>query len=372
VYSAGSVGGRAFVGKALAKIPWVKTRPWVQNWQRLPEVSESRGFPPVYEKVGPVDQPPQVPLDQSAAGYYLPSYTMKPTLMTNIPMAAGPAGPMTAISPTVVGTLPMIPQMNGQIMMNLLDTNMAAMSANPGQAMTVSPTSTMLQRSNTVNTMNTMVMAPNMQMQPPIGHQPNASVSSVAAQYGGTLAGNFGGTVPPYYNQSELARQPSDAYDPARRQVNRISELSSLSSGFGDGDIIMPGTYAQDDHGHLLPRPPPPATQALRSSQNFVGRLQVSPSAAASSPRDTVYTEHSEDSPPRFRTVNSWVNQQAGRIRRAQQRVMGKKEDDSGDEGEVPPVPGLPAGHGVNGMPPEPQLNMMMPDGEIPRRVDMM
>jgi len=317
----------------------------------------------------------QISMDPSTGGYYMANYAMKPTLMTNIPMSAGA---MTAISPTVVGTLPMMSQMNGQLMMPQIDTNMAAMTAGPGQALTVSPTSTMLQRSNTnatsvlqrsntVNTMNTVIMAPNMPI-PTVGHQPNSSVSSVVAQYGG---GTLGGTIPPYYNQSELARQPSDAYDPTRRQVNRISELSSLSSGFGDGDIIMPGTFAQDGRGNLLPRPPPAATQPLRSSQNFVGR--IAPSSAASSPRDTVYTEHSEDSPPRFRTVNSWVNQQAGRIRRAQHRVTGKKEYDGGgsEEGDIPPVPGLLAGQGMNGMPPEPQLNMMMPDGEIPRRVDM-
>lgn len=155
----------------------------------------------------------------------------------------------------------------------------------------------------------------------------------------------------PYYNQSELARQPSNAYDPTRRQVSRASELSSLSSGFGDGDIFIPG----------MPQQPAPTTQALRSSQNGVGRS----SWMSRSRRDTVYTEHSEDLPPRFRTVDSWVNQQSGRINRAQQKAEREAAD-------IPPVPGLPAGTGRNGMPPEQEFTMMMPDGEVPRRADDM
>jgi len=81
--------------------------------------------------------------------------------------------------------------------------------------------------------------------------------------------------------------------------------------------------------------------------------------------RDTVYTEHSEDLPPRFRTVDSWVNQQSGRINRAQQKAEREAAD-------IPPVPGLPAGTGRNGMPPEQEFTMMMPDGEVPRRADDM
>ena len=62
-----------------------------------------------------------------------------------------------------------------------------------------------------------------------------------------------------------------------------------------------------------------------------------------------MYTEASEDLPPRFRTVNSWVRQQTGRLRRAHDK-------------EAPPVPELPL---------EQEFGLMMPDGEVPRKVEM-
>lgn len=124
-----------------------------------------------------------------------------------------------------------------------------------------------------------------------------------------------------FFNQSELARQPSDAYDPTRRQVNRASELSSLSSGFGDGDIIIPEEF--------LEKPQPAATQ-LRQSNNFITRFSWM-SRREAGDRETVYTTTSEDRPARYRSVGSWVNQQTGRLRRAEERKP-----------EVPPVPGLP------------------------------
>ncbi|KAG8165955.1 hypothetical protein KVR01_004507 [Diaporthe batatas] len=150
----------------------------------------------------------------------------------------------------------------------------------------------------------------------------------------------------PFFNQSELARQPSDAYDPNRRQVYRASELSSLSSGFGDEDIIVPPPAAT--------RPPgAPGTSRLSYQQTpGVSRKNsvANASEAGNSNRDTVYTTTSEDMPPRFRTVNSWVNQQTGRVRRAEQRA----------NEEIPPVPS---------MPPEERYTMMM-DDEEPRRPD--
>ncbi|UQC77126.1 uncharacterized protein CLUP02_02593 [Colletotrichum lupini] len=190
-----------------------------------------------------------------------------------------------------------------------------------------------------------------------ISHAPSGSLTHIIGQYGSptdpnlTLRSGVGAGA--YFNQSELARQPSDAYDPARRQVNRASELSSISSGFGDGDIIVPGMPG------MVLQPPPPVSQSLRASQNGVGRF----SWMSKTNRETVYTEASEDLPARFRTVDSWVNQQTGRVKRAQARP----ETDE----DIPPVPGLPAGTGQNGMPPEPQFTMMMPDGEVPRRPDL-
>lgn len=128
-----------------------------------------------------------------------------------------------------------------------------------------------------------------------------------------------------YYNQSELARAPSNAYDPAQRQAYRASDVSSLSSGFGDGDIIVP---------------PPPAglSPAPAQQQNLqpsgLGRFSWM-SRRDRGNRETVYTNTSEDRPARYRSVNSWVNQQIGRIKRADERKQ--------SDGDIPPVPDVPA-----------------------------
>ncbi|KAJ4391463.1 hypothetical protein N0V93_005080 [Gnomoniopsis smithogilvyi] len=154
--------------------------------------------------------------------------------------------------------------------------------------------------------------------------------------------------LPGFYNQSELARTASAAYDPATRAVYRASELSSISSGFGDGDIIVPpmATLQQGQD----PRPYSFAkSSASRSRANSVAtRSEV----GSNGQRDTIYTTTSEDMPTRYRSVNSWVNQQTGRVERQQRR--------DSDE-EIPPVPILP---------PEQRLTMMMDDGEEPRRYE--
>lgn len=123
-----------------------------------------------------------------------------------------------------------------------------------------------------------------------------------------------------FFNQSELARQPSDAYDPAMRQVNRASELSSLSSGFGDGDIIVPEEY--------LNKPQPAATQ-LRQSSNYITRFSWM-SRRDAGDRETVYTT-TEERPAKYRSVGSWVNQQTGRLKRSDERQQA-----------IPPVPNIP------------------------------
>ncbi|KAI0023240.1 hypothetical protein F4780DRAFT_777020 [Xylariomycetidae sp. FL0641] len=127
-----------------------------------------------------------------------------------------------------------------------------------------------------------------------------------------------------FYNQSEMARQPSNAYDPDQRQVYRASELSSISSGFGDGDIVMP----------------PPATepstnsrqQGPREPSSYLGRFSFM--SKRDERRETMYTATSEDRPARFRTVTSWVNQQTGRVMRAGSRAE--------ERGEVPVMPAVP------------------------------
>lgn len=144
-----------------------------------------------------------------------------------------------------------------------------------------------------------------------------------------------------YYNQSELARQASTAYDPKQRAVYRASALSSISSGFGDGDFIIPlppAALQQPEAGGS--RPISYAKSTTRGPSNANGQ------------RDTVYTTTSEDMPARYRSVNSWVNQQTGRVQRQQARD---------DDADVPPVPALPA---------EDRFTMMMDDGEVPRKYE--
>ncbi|KAH7419127.1 hypothetical protein BKA64DRAFT_6867 [Cadophora sp. MPI-SDFR-AT-0126] len=114
---------------------------------------------------------------------------------------------------------------------------------------------------------------------------------------------------------ADLARQPSDAFDPNPRDVNHMSYMSSLSSGFGDGLIIPEPTV----NGGA-------SRQTYRQSRNpGVSRFSWS-TATPQTPglkgdRDTIYTATSTDSAPRFRTINSWVAHQAGRVDKNGQTV---------------------------------------------------
>jgi len=195
-------------------------------------------------------------------------------------------------------------------------------------------------------------------------HQTQESFSSTAPMEFGTMLTSTDGTdtlrsgMGPgvFYNQSQMARQPSRAYDPARRQVNRTSALSSISSGFGDGDIVVGAP-------HLAP--PMPAMTAVSESSNYSKRFSWMSQSQSQGRRDTIYTQSSEDMPPRFRSLNSWVDQQTGRIKRAQQ-----KENEDGPAPPVPQLPGQPGVPGIHNPPNEPSFIMMMMDDEQPRRVD--
>lgn len=132
----------------------------------------------------------------------------------------------------------------------------------------------------------------------------------------------------PYYSQSEFARQPSDAYNPAQRQVYRASEISSLSSGFGDGDIIMPPP-------NTMPKPTNQSINAEANNRPFSWMSRT----GTEQKRDTVSTTISER-PPRFRSINSWVAQQKERIGRSDSRARRPEE--------VPVVPPMPALISVN------------------------
>ena len=119
-----------------------------------------------------------------------------------------------------------------------------------------------------------------------------------------------------------LSRQFSDANDPAQREVNHMSYLSSLSSGFGD-QIIIP------EPGPMKPNNIRASRQSYRQSRKFSWATSA---RGPQGDRDTVYTTSSIDSqPPRFRTINSWVAQQTGRL---QKQNLNKDE--------VPSMPEIP------------------------------
>ncbi|KAG8673265.1 hypothetical protein FPOAC2_06707 [Fusarium poae] len=148
------------------------------------------------------------------------------------------------------------------------------------------------------------------------------------------------GLSPPYKPQHN--RIPSDApyaYGTARRQTG-VSELSSISSGFGDGDIVVTPDYQTVQS---VPSMPTPSRQPTWKSTNTFSR------------RDTVSTVASVDGRPRFRSVNSWVKQQNGQLRRAQRQQ---------EQSDAPPVPALAP-------PPEQDFRYMLPDDERPRPVEM-
>lgn len=203
------------------------------------------------------------------------------------------------------------------------------------------PASGGLVRSNTVNSqrsqINTTTLAPGSVVMIP------AEQYLAMSQNQGTLGSDVGMTMrsmmpDSYYNQSELSRQPSNAYDPTQRQVYRASELSSISSGFGDMDIIV--SPISDDEPPQINKlsKPEPAAAPLRQSNNFVGRFSWM--ARKAGERETVYTVTSEDRPARYRSVSSWVNQQTGRVKRADERQQG--EGDAVESGEAPPLPTVP------------------------------
>ncbi|KAI5928384.1 hypothetical protein F4810DRAFT_1287 [Camillea tinctor] len=143
-----------------------------------------------------------------------------------------------------------------------------------------------------------------------------------------------------YYSQTDPTHQTSNSYDPASRQAYRASEISSISSGFGDGEMILPqpmpasnttGTNTTTTTAASpIVQPPPP----VPTSNNAAGRFSWM--SRRDERRETVYTQTSEDRPARFRSVASWVNQQTGRIRRADSRAR--------ERGEVPVMPAIPGG----------------------------
>ena len=125
-----------------------------------------------------------------------------------------------------------------------------------------------------------------------------------------------------YYTYDSSGAQPSSG---VRDQPPWSPTESSLSSGFGNGTYI----------------PPTPLHPPNRRAQQAAGQGNLQPPVPAIR-RDTMYTEVSvASSVPRFRTVKSWVKQQRGRV--GDDRTEAVPEQDYG---------------------------LMMPDEEVPRRVE--
>ncbi|KAG5927785.1 hypothetical protein E4U42_001791 [Claviceps africana] len=117
------------------------------------------------------------------------------------------------------------------------------------------------------------------------------------------------------------------------------SDNSSLSSGFGDGQFMMNNNNDnnnnnnnQNDHrdsnsnaldgAYRSETPAAVVTTINAPSFPTAKRDSASMRSERGLRRDTVCTEASEDLPPRFRTVHSWVRQQSSRVVRAKQRVQ--------------------------------------------------
>lgn len=108
-----------------------------------------------------------------------------------------------------------------------------------------------------------------------------------------------------------FSQNVSNSYNPADTGVNRLSDLSSLSSGFGDAQIIIPESTPS--------RPAAPTSQENnRQTRKFSWVTSIF-QARGSGDRDTIYTTSSEEPAPRFRTINSWVAQQTRHIERRRQ-----------------------------------------------------
>jgi hypothetical protein len=150
--------------------------------------------------------------------------------------------------------------------------------------------------------------------------------------------------------------EPEPVYAPNRP----LSELSSLSSGFGDAKIDVPesGPTKPTANRKSGARRESRASRPSRANANTTSRFSYSSWTSTPSHverkgnRDTIYTAttaatattttttSSEDSAPRFRTVNSWVDQQASRVERKQERRQKKRRK---EVEMMPAMPDMPA-----------------------------
>ncbi|OBT77062.1 hypothetical protein VF21_02940 [Pseudogymnoascus sp. 05NY08] len=148
---------------------------------------------------------------------------------------------------------------------------------------------------------------------------------------------------------------PMPVLPPAYRQANgknpRMSEVSSLSSGFGDAVIDIPEsgptTYVNKS-GQGLPKPNN-QTLGLDLGPRFSWANVPTPRTLGThrnrDTANTATTNGSRDSEPRFRTVTSWVNQQTNRVMKNQDNSGASTVSSQGSSG-VPDVPAVPEAYG--------------------------
>ena len=142
------------------------------------------------------------------------------------------------------------------------------------------------------------------------------------------------------------------AYRQANEKDPRMSEASSLSSGFGDAVIDIPEsgptTYVTNKSGQGLPKPNN-QTLGLDLGPRFSWANVPTPRTLGTHRnRDTANsgtTTTSRDSEPRFRTVTSWVNQQTNRVMKSQGDNRASAAS-SQDRSSVPDVPAVPEAYG--------------------------
>jgi hypothetical protein len=133
-------------------------------------------------------------------------------------------------------------------------------------------------------------------------------------------------------------RQPSVVYN-LNKRASDLSTLSSLSSGFGDAKIDVPESGPSTMNAQPKSIGSRASRNSIASRFSWAASWQLQPPSPRQSRSQnihyTVNTIMSEESTPRFRSVNSWVNQQMSRIER--QRTTSRKVD------TMPDIPVLEA-----------------------------
>lgn len=169
---------------------------------------------------------------------------------------------------------------------------------------------------------------------------------------------------------SRTSESPSSPVLPLQNQ--RRSESTRNTRSISETSTLR---YPEPPQGPLAPLPPPPTfkqfldnrpSASSRTGPNHnVSRFSWTNSNAPQTPhdpsRDTVTQGVGRDSymtqrssAPRFRTVDSWVNQQANRIQEQKLREQFRMTQSTTASDDIPEVPTVPKDVNVEVTPPEP------------------